>query len=243
MKDHQHDLYVGAPRNASHRKTVEVFTRKLKKNGTLKGVRLLDVGCGDGAFTVVLAEGFQEVCGIDVQESYLAHFREAVQGDNRYSIANMSASQMTFPAEHFDSIVTIETLEHVEDLPGTAAEICRVLKRGGELLITVPNRWFPFENHGMRIGKLSVGRVPLLPYFPWLHRKLAQARVFTVRDLDSLFAARLKRTAVDYAWPTFEAGGNPFQPLFRPLYGLMRRMEESPLRMFGVSVVVRYVKE
>src|ERR1051325_10959895 len=116
MKDHQHDLYVGAPRNASHRKTVEVFTRKLKKNGTLKGVRLLDVGCGDGAFTVVLAEGFQEVCGIDVQESYLAHFREAVQGDNRYSIANMSASQMTFPAEHFDSIVTIETLEHVEDL-------------------------------------------------------------------------------------------------------------------------------
>jgi len=118
------------------------------------------------------------------------------------------------------------------------------LRRGGELLITVPNRWFPFENHGARIGRWRWdGRVPILTYLPWLHRRIALARVFTIRDLDSLFVTRgLERMAVDYAWPTFEHGGNPFQKFLRPLFGLMRKAEESPLRMFGSSVIVRYVK-
>jgi SAM-dependent methyltransferase len=156
----------------------------------------------------------------------------------------MSASEMQFPNDHFDTVVTIETLEHVPDLDRAADEICRVLRSGGELLITVPNRWFPFENHGARIGRWQWGgRVPLLPYWPWLHRRTALARVFRIRDLDSLFASRgLQRTTVDYAWPTFEHGGNPLQPLLKPLFRLMRKAEESPLRMFGSSVIVRYVK-
>jgi SAM-dependent methyltransferase len=155
----------------------------------------------------------------------------------------MSASEMTFPDAFFDTFLTIETLEHIPDLPGAARGIVRVLRPGGELLITVPNRWFPFENHGMRIGSWNCGRVPLLPYLPWLHRRLAMARVFTVRDLDSLFAVQgLKRCLVDYAWPTFEHGGNPLQRYLRPTFGLMRKLERSPLRMFGTSVFVKYVK-
>jgi SAM-dependent methyltransferase len=155
----------------------------------------------------------------------------------------MSASAMTFPNDYFDTIVTIETLEHVQDLDGAAREICRVLKPGGELLITVPNRWFPFENHGMRIGNWSCGRVPLLTYIPWLHRRIALARVFTVRALDSLFAkGGLIRAAVDYAWPTFEHNGNPFQRYLKPLFGFMRTMEDSPFRMFGTSIVVKYIR-
>lgn len=205
---------------------------------------MLDVGCGDGAFTMELASPFKEVQGIDVQDVYLSRFRESVRADPKFTVSNMSASAMRFPDDHFDTVVTIETLEHVPDLNGAASEICRVLRCGGELLITVPNRWFPFENHGMRIGSREFGtRIPLLPYLPWLHRRLALARVFTVRDLDSFFARRgLKRTAVGYAWPTFEHGGNPFQPLLKPLFGIMRKMESSPLRMFGSSVIVRYVK-
>ncbi len=222
-----------------------MITAKLRKVGVFspKG-RLLDVGCGDGIFTRVLGEGFQEVYGIDVQEPFLANFREAVKSDVRFRVLNETASAMPFPDDFFDTVVTIETLEHIADLPNAAAEICRVLRGGGELLITVPNRWFPFENHGICIGAWQKnGRIPLVTYWPWLHRKVAMARVFTVRDLDRLFVTRgLTRCAVDYAWPTFEHGGNPFQRLLRPLSGLMRKMEDSPLRMFGSSVVVRYAK-
>jgi hypothetical protein len=95
----------------------------------------------------------------------------------------------------------------------------------------------------MQIGSWSCGRVPLLTYFPWLHSRLALARVFTVRDLDSLFGVGgLRRCSIDYAWPSFEHRGNPLQRFFRPTFGLMRKLERSPLRMFGTSVIVKYVK-
>jgi len=237
------NLFVGAPRSAGCHQTLDVITGKLKRLGRFSGDRLLDVGCGDGAFTIILAEKFREVYGIDVQEVYLERFKAVVRDAPKFFISHMSASAMTLDDDYFDTIVTIETLEHVQDLEHATREICRVLKPGGELLITVPNRWFPFENHGMRIGKWFCGRVPLLPYWPWLHRRWALARVFTVRDLDLLFVRHgLDRAGVDYAWPTFEHGGNPFQRYLKPLFGLMRVMEDSPFRILGSSVIVKYTK-
>lgn len=244
METHKQKLYVGASRGAGLAKTVAVITGILRRLGRFSGKRLLDVGCGCGTFTAELGTGFDEVYGIDVQETNLEQFRHAIDGNPKFRITNMSASAMTFSDAWFDTVVTIETLEHVPDLTGAASEICRVLKPGGELLITVPNRWFPFENHGIRIGSWERGgRIPLLPYVPWLHRRISTARVFSVRDLDSLFLAHgLSRASVAYAWPTFEHRGNFLQPVLHPLFGLMRWMETSWFRMFGSSVVVRYTK-
>jgi len=243
MIGHQHDLIIGGPRNASMTGTMRVFNSKLRGLSAFSGDRMLDVGCGCGDFTRVFGAGFGKVWGIDIHEPFLERFRAAVRDEPRFTILNMSGSEMSFPNDYFDSIITIETLEHIPDLAGAAREIVRVLRPCGELLITVPNRWFPSENHGMKIGSWVCGRVPLLTYWPWLHSRLALARVFTVRDLDSLFVTKgLKRCAVDYAWPTFEHGGNPLQRFLKPLFGLMRKLENSPLRMFGTSVIVKYVK-
>lgn len=245
LTDLEQTPFIGAPRSAACCQTLKVIVAQLRRLGQFQpGGRLLDVGCGDGVFTLELGKGFREVYGIDVQDDFIARFRETARDDPRFTILNLSAAAMSFPDAFFDTIVTIETLEHVADLPQTAAEICRVLRPGGELLITVPNRWFPFENHGIRIGNWEKGgRIPLITYWPWLHRRWAIARVFTVGDLDRLFVRHgLKRVGLGYAWPTFEHDGNPIQKYVRPLFGLMRKLENSPLRMFGSSVVVRYLK-
>ena len=202
---------------------------------------MLDVGCGDGSFTIPLSAHFNEVCGIDVQEPYLERFRSKVGNDPKFSIRNMSASAMEFETGFFDTLITIETIEHIPDLMTAAKEFARVLRNGGELLITCPNRLFPFENHGITFRGRTFGRFPLITYIPPLHDRLSLARVFTVRTLDRIFRPLgFRRAALDYAWPTFEHGGNRFQPLLRPLFGAMRMMERSPLRMFGTSIVIRY---
>jgi SAM-dependent methyltransferase len=238
------DLWLGAPRGSECPRTITVFATKLRGISPLRGHRLLDVGCGGGTITRAISAGFDEVFGIDVQEPWLERFRQDVTGDPRFRIYAMSASAMDFPEAHFDTLVSIETIEHIPDLLGAVREFHRVLRPGGECLITCPNRLFPFENHGVRIGNREfMGRIPLLPYVPPLHDRWSVARVFSVRGLDRLFLpAGFRRTALDYAWPTFEHGGNPFQPLLRPLFGLMRRLEGSSLRMFGTSIVVRYEK-
>ena len=235
---------VGAPRNEGCRKTISVMTKKIAALGAMKGRRLLDVGCGDGSFTIALSAGFEEVHGIDVQDDWLEKFRARVRGEGRFHVHRMSASAMEFGDNYFDTLISIETIEHIPDLLKAADEFHRVLRPGGQLVMTCPNRLFPFENHGIRIGHwVYAKRVPLLTYLPLLHDRWSLARVFTVRTLDRIFQSRgFVRQAVDYVWPTFEHGGNPFQPVLRPLFGLMRVLENSPVRMFGTSIVIRYDK-
>lgn len=235
---------LGAPRGPNCPRTIAVMTAKLRAVSPLRGRRLLDVGCGVGTITQAVAGGFEEIVGIDVQEPFLERFRQDIAHDPRFVVRAMSASAMAFPDAHFDTIISVEVLEHIPDLQGALNEFARVLRPGGECIVTCPNRLFPFENHGIRWrGRDIGGRFPLLPYLPPLHDRLAVARVFTVRTLDRLFLARgFQRRALDYAWPTFEHGGNPFQPALRWLYGVMRALERSPLRMFGTSIVVNYEK-
>lgn len=122
----------GARDSRSCSKTVDVYVRKLTRLGKFSPAgRMLDVGCGDGTFTVIFGQPFNEVHGIDVQEQNLDRFRASVQNEKKFVIASMSASALAFPESHFDTIITIETLEHVPNLADSVSEICRVLKRGG----------------------------------------------------------------------------------------------------------------
>jgi len=239
------ELFIGAPRDASCRRTVKVITDKIKRMAALKGFCILDVGCGEGSFTEIFGQSFSEVYGIDVQTNHLDSFRARVRGQpgKKYLIASMDASAMDFPEDFFDTIISIETLEHVPRLKECSSEIARVIKPKGQLVLTVPNRWFPFENHGAQIGRWRLGRVPLLTYLPFLHKRYALARVFSLKDLIRLFEPLgFKLEKFDYAWPTFEHEGNPLQALLRPFFPLMRLLESSPLKFFGTSIIAKFVK-
>jgi SAM-dependent methyltransferase len=235
---------VGAPRDSGYKRTISVFRNKIQNISHLTGDKLLDVGCGDGSFTVPLSDNFKKVVAIDVQQNFLERFKKKVSGSGKFEILNMSAEEMDFESNTFDAIITIETIEHIPDLQKAAREFYRVLKPGGELIITCPNRLFPFENHGMRIGKKEFHtRIPLLPYIPFLHSKYSLARVFTVNSLHKLFVPLgFRKEKVDFIWPTFEHGGNIFTPVLRPLFKVMRVMERSFVRPFGTSILIKYKK-
>lgn len=244
MKDLAQTPFVGATRSQACAKTVEVICHHLRQLSPLQNGRLLDVGCGDGTFTMALSHGFSAVIGIDVQACNIEAFKSNPFRPRHVTPLLMSAEALEFPDNYFATLISIETIEHIPNLEKAISEMARVLEVGGELLVTCPNRWFPFENHGIRMGSRVIGRrIPLLPYLPALHRRLALARVFTVRALDRYFGPlSLRRTGLRYAWPTFEHGGNPLQTYLRFLFPVMRRCEESIFSCFGTSIVARYVK-
>ena len=223
---------------------VKLLSEKLLDLMPFQGENYLDIGCANGAFTLLLGMEFTRTFGIDVESSRLQIFlQKAKPRNNQVFVLQMSAEEMGFPKEYFDIITAIEVIEHIPNLTKALIEINRVLKPGGAFCITCPNRLFPFETHGIKWrGREIAGRFPLLPYIPWLHSKFALARVFTLHELDNLLLPLgFKRMKVDFAFPTFERGSFLGRAM-RPFRNLMRFLERTPLKIFGVSIVAWYRK-
>jgi ubiquinone/menaquinone biosynthesis C-methylase UbiE len=117
------------------------------KLGKVGGLKVVDLGCGDGLFTIELAGKGAVVSGVDINETALARAQRRVHQlhlDNRVNLVSADASGLPFPSDHFDKAVCNCTLEHITNDLEALKEINRVLKEKGLLVITVP---FNFEGH------------------------------------------------------------------------------------------------
>lgn len=100
------------------------------------GERLLDVGCGDGAFAVLVKNKYQEVYGVDISAEALQ--RAKGKGIEVFQI-NLNSEPLPFEPDYFDTVTCLDVVEHVFDPRVLIKEIYRVLKPGGEGFITFPN--------------------------------------------------------------------------------------------------------
>jgi SAM-dependent methyltransferase len=241
-----------APRHA-RRTAQKLASFALRNVGSVRSGsgkrRYLDVGCGNGFITELVATSFDEVVGIDVEERCLEDFREHASDKWNFKILSMSAAKMDLPSEFFSLITSFEVLEHVADLDATAREIVRVCRPGGVVVVSVPQVWFPFENHGMRIGNWTYYRkVPALPYIRPLHRKCSLARVFSSAEMDRLFVSKnMELLETGYAAPQFERSAvraGSWERRFVFLRHILDRCEKIPVlrAIAGVSMLKSYRK-
>jgi 2-polyprenyl-3-methyl-5-hydroxy-6-metoxy-1,4-benzoquinol methylase len=102
--------------------------------------RLLDFGCGPGAYAVQFARIGYEVHGFDISEGNIEFAQalaaaEDVGGRIRFSVDHAEA--LSYPSAYFDVVVGIDVLHHVEIGPAIA-ECLRVLKPGGVAIFKEP---------------------------------------------------------------------------------------------------------
>lgn len=95
---------------------------------------LLDVGCGDGLFAT-LAGCLAGAVGVD--RDHREGHRAGGRGIYR-AVVTADAAQLPFQSQTFASVVSVSVLEHVLHLDSILAEIRRVLRPQGRLLVTVP---------------------------------------------------------------------------------------------------------
>jgi 2-polyprenyl-3-methyl-5-hydroxy-6-metoxy-1,4-benzoquinol methylase len=101
----------------------------------LKPGRLLDVGCGDGMFLNRMRQLGWTVDGVDFDAKAVANAKTKYGLDlHRGDLASAK-----FPGGSFDAITMSHVIEHVPDPLALMAEVQRILKPGGRLVLTTPN--------------------------------------------------------------------------------------------------------
>ena len=113
---------------------VDLETRLRRLLAPLTGAeRAVDVGCGTGALAYALAPLVGEVVGVDSSEAYLAAARE--QAPPGCTFVEGDAAALPFPYGDFDLAGCLRVLHHVRRPELVVAELARVTRRGGRILI------------------------------------------------------------------------------------------------------------
>ncbi len=101
------------------------------------GSVLLEVGCGEGYGTDLLTRSAQRVLGIDYDATTIVHARDRYRAAH-FVRANLAA--LPVASDAVDVVATLQVVEHVWDHGQFIDECRRVLRPGGRLMVTTPNR-------------------------------------------------------------------------------------------------------
>jgi 2-polyprenyl-6-hydroxyphenyl methylase / 3-demethylubiquinone-9 3-methyltransferase len=122
-------------------KVCERFDRDAKKLDCLKGLRILDIGCGAGILSEPLARLGAQMVGADpAEENIAAASAHAQESGLAIDYRATTAEDLAVQAECFDVVLAMEVVEHVTDAASFVATCAGMVKPGGLLIAATLNR-------------------------------------------------------------------------------------------------------
>ena len=205
------------------RKFYDALYRDLIRTFLFPGQRILDAGCGRYMkFSKELSDT-ADVIGIDLEST--------LEVDNRCAPFGVRGdlSNLPFPTEYFDMVITRSVVEHLEDPPQVFREFCRVLKPGGKVVIITPNKYdyvsivaalTPYRVHRALVSKIF--QVSEDDVFPTLYRANTLSSI--ERALNSSGFATIQLSTINH-YPAYLM----FSPLLFRLGVLYERLTSLEL--------------
>ncbi len=151
-------------------------------------VRILDLGCGDGALLAYLRDSHRcSGYGIEIDD---ASVLACVRADVNVIQADLESGLRMFADAMFDTVVLSQTLQAMHDVESVLREMVRVGRRG---IVSFPN--FGHWSHAV---SLLAGRMPVTPDIPYQWYDTPNIHLCTPKDFE-LLAARLGLRITDRA--------------------------------------------
>lgn len=204
-----------------------IMPNMLRFLGDVKGLRILDLGCGEGGYARELAKRGAQLTAVDCSPAVLKYSADRAEEEGlpiEHFLRN-SCDLYEIGAERFDIVLCSMMLMDCEDLEGTLREAFRVLKPGGRLFASVLHPCFD-GNRETGVGRQGLGadrQVVVMDYFEpevweaplwrgtipvvWRHRTLedyvkAFLRAgFSIADLNEPRASEeLAKRSAQMAW-------------------------------------------
>ena len=215
--------------------------------GALRPKRTLDIGCGSGLITKVLAETSAEVVAVDVSEEAIAVSRDALGGATNVQLKVVDVFQPRDAVSDwrgsFDLVVLSEVLEHIRDDEGALHKVWQLLAEKGWLLLTVPSDpklWNAEDERAGHVRRYTREE---------LHRKLAKNGFQIVRMVNWGFPVTrwlyLREVSLLLRGSPRQSRGRalrvllPLLALARPLFAVLADIESLVSRLDrGVGYVV-----
>ncbi len=110
------------------------------------GLEVLDAGCGEGYGAAILARAAASVVAVDLEPEVIEHAAASYPAV-RFERADLLA--LPYPDRSFDAVVSLQVIEHLERPREFVSECARVVKDGGLLVLSTPNR-LTFSPEGIR---------------------------------------------------------------------------------------------
>lgn len=104
------------------------------------GEKLLDIGCGAGAYLMALGDCGADLWGIDISE-YATHIAKK-RVDKPEQILCANADPLPFGDDEFDCVTAWGIVEHFPSIPSILAQMYRVMKAKGKAAVMVPNIYY-----------------------------------------------------------------------------------------------------
>lgn len=101
------------------------------------GRRVLEVGCGIGNFTTLMAAAGHAITAVDINPDYVAIARDRLKAYPAVSVHCSDVTQAHWP-EPFDTVVMLDVLEHIADDVALLRNLGQCLIPGGTLVLKVP---------------------------------------------------------------------------------------------------------
>jgi SAM-dependent methyltransferase len=119
-----------------------VIAELLRRVALPAGAEILDAGCGSGRNMVDLAR-LGTVTGVEIADASVARARERRVGE----VVQCSITELPFSDAQFDLAVSFDVIEHIDDQIRALAELHRVVRPGGTLVVTVPAYQWLWSEH------------------------------------------------------------------------------------------------
>jgi SAM-dependent methyltransferase len=146
------------------------------------GCKVLDVACGAGYGSALLARHAQHVVGADISAETIAHAQAVYATTPNLEFRQADCAALPFPDACFDAAVSFETIEHIEEQSKFLDEVRRVLRPEGLFVLSSPNkleysdrRSFanPYHVRELYRDALASLLAPRFPHTKWFGQRMS----------------------------------------------------------------------
>ncbi len=152
-----------------------LFEHEMAKNNLSRDSFVLDIGCGEGYGTSTLSKNVKKIIGLDIGERTISNASQKY-GSGNCIFTKYDGKIIPYKDNTFDAAVSFHVIEHVQNDLDFISEIYRILKKGGIMVMTTPNKTVRIGKNGKLFNEFHVRE-----YYPDEFEKAVKSKFTDVK--------------------------------------------------------------